>query len=73
MNGIACIAYIQALQCTLNSWLSFYRKLRYPQRKRASNMALLYGAKGFSIYETRMDHECDSTLWCHLSTPSYKP
>jgi len=25
------------------------KKLSYPQRKGASNMALLYGAKGFSI------------------------
>ena len=27
----------------------FYKKLSYPQRKCASNMAILYGADGISI------------------------
>ena len=35
-------------------------KLSYPQRKRASNTAILYGADGISIWNRiGMDHECD--------------
>jgi len=38
------------------------KKPSYPQRKRASNMALQYGAEGISIRNRlRMDNECDST------------
>jgi len=36
------------------------KKLSYPQRKRASNMAILYGAEGISIWNRLgIDHECD--------------
>ena len=36
------------------------KKLSYPQRKRASNMAILYGADGISIWNRiGIDHECD--------------
>ena len=42
---------------------SHNKKLSYLQRKRASNMALLYGAKGISIWNRLcIDHECDSTV-----------
>ena len=38
------------------------KKLSYPQRKRASNMAVLYGADGISLWNRLgMDHESDST------------
>jgi len=38
-----------------------YKKLSYPERECASNMALSYGAKGISIMLNRLgvDHECD--------------
>ena len=34
---------------TYASYKKENKKLSYPQRKRASNMALLYGAKGISV------------------------
>ena len=49
-----------------------YMKLSYPQRKRASKVAILYGADGISIWN-RMgtDHECDrQTVYVRLMTPS---
>jgi len=33
----------------MDSHHSDHKKLSYPQRKHASNMAVLYGAKGISI------------------------
>ena len=45
---------------TYGSKLIIYKKLSYSQRKRASNMALLYGAEGISIWNRLgIDHECD--------------
>jgi len=48
------------------------KKLSYPQRKRASNMAILYGADGISIWNRLgVDNECDrQTAYVRLVAPS---
>ena len=49
-----------------------YKKLSYPHRKCASNVAILYGADGISIRNRiGMDHESDrETAYVGLVAPS---
>ena len=66
---VLCIKYLRS-----GSWLvSSYKKLSYPQRKCASNVAILYGADGISIWNGIgiWHHKCDrQTAYVHLVAPS---
>ena len=53
INLLTYLFYLLTYLQPMNRILWYYRnykKLSYPQRKRASNMTLLYGAKGISIW-----------------------